>query len=213
MNSYPVVSVSLITLLAILLAVVPGNGQETAITIAKFGDLADPAERLTASTQLIPLGTEEGGVQTTYQYDDVEVFVTTRSDGQATTVTGEVSGIMMASASGFVISITNPPVPSQSDLPPVLGGNEVISCGYTAADSGECEDRIFRKEETTTFDFTLTGHGTVQQEVLPVSSESSVPQPTATGSNNDDNGAMSTTGKNGGIAIITLFLFCVVLVF
>ncbi|THU82855.1 hypothetical protein K435DRAFT_807956 [Dendrothele bispora CBS 962.96] len=224
MNNYPVVSaVSLTTLLAILLAVIPGNGQETAVTIAKFG-LSEPAGVLTAATQLIPVGTEDGGAQTTYQYDEVDVFVTTRVDGRATTITGEASGIMIASASGFAISLTNPPGPLPTGLTPnnrFLGGNEVIVCEYTAADSGECEDRVFRMEDTATFDFTVTTGGTVQQEVLPVSFESlqTTPASTSTGSvpqstepNNDDNGGMSTIrGKNGGVAVMILS-FLVILV-
>ncbi|THU82858.1 hypothetical protein K435DRAFT_807960 [Dendrothele bispora CBS 962.96] len=220
MNHYRVVSVSLITLLAILLAVVPGSGQETAITIAKFGMGEPPV--LTDTTHLIPLGTEEGGVRTTYQYDDVGEFVTTRPDGKATTISGENSGIMIASASGFVISITNPPSFLPTDLPPFLGGNEVISCGYTAADGGECEDRVFGKEDTTTFDYTNTFSGTVQQEVLPVSFESLQTTPTSTstgsisqstGPNNDDNGGMSTIkGKNGGVVIMISFVL-VIMVF
>ncbi|THU84131.1 hypothetical protein K435DRAFT_806960 [Dendrothele bispora CBS 962.96] len=128
------------------------SGQETAITIAKFGMGEPPV--LTDTTHLIPLGTKEGGVRTTYQYDDVGEFVTTRPDGKATTISGENSGIMIASASGFVISVTNPPLFLPTDLPPFLGGNEIISCGYTAADGGECEDRVFGKEDTTTSDYT-----------------------------------------------------------
>jgi len=82
---------------------------------------------------------------------------------------------MIVSASGFEISMTNPPAPLPSGLTPnnrFLGGHEIIECQFTDANDGVCEDRVFREEDTTTLDFTETLTGSMQIEVLSVDTPS-----------------------------------------
>ncbi|THU92707.1 hypothetical protein K435DRAFT_800265 [Dendrothele bispora CBS 962.96] len=148
---YSIFFTPVITLFFTTLVSPPVHAQN-AVTIVPFGDgqaEADLSNFLTGdlgimsvSPEVVPIGTADGGSETTYQYQEVDIVT-----GSAGTNTVTATGELIASASGFYISFTAP-VPTGS------GAGFIVAeqCSFVDASTGGCsvEARMMNGESTVT---------------------------------------------------------------
>ncbi|THU92710.1 hypothetical protein K435DRAFT_905577 [Dendrothele bispora CBS 962.96] len=168
------------TVLAAGIASLPGLYAQ--VTVVEFGgdDLASQQNSdgdISTSIGVTPIGTANGGSETTFSYEKVDVFST---NGVVSTLTA--TGTLIASSSGFKFSAAVP-------LAEGVTGQEVVSwgCEFIDQDTGRCSIAVIEEAEglTTTVEVSTTT-GTPVLVTLPA-----IASADASGG-----GAASFTGKN-----------------
>ncbi|KIK68242.1 hypothetical protein GYMLUDRAFT_709427 [Collybiopsis luxurians FD-317 M1] len=128
-----------------------------------------------ATEWVVPIGTDAAGDETTYLFNEVATLVTDGPSGTITTHTTETgmtfsspfpseemnptctcSGTLVASASGFTLSIIS------TDIQGLKGAEG--ECHYTAADSGVCVQNLHGEGDL----LTLTFQGPAATHTLPI---------------------------------------------
>ncbi|THU92708.1 hypothetical protein K435DRAFT_800267 [Dendrothele bispora CBS 962.96] len=184
------------TVLAAGIASLPGLYAQ--VTVVEFGgdDLVSAIPQLnselgvvSASTGVSPVGTANGGSETTFKYEEIDVFST---DGVVSTLTA--TGTLIASSSGYKLSVAVP-VTTEG----VTGQGVVFQgCEFIDQDTGRCSAAIFAEAEGQTITVgALTTTGTPLPTTFPAIADASGGG--NGGGNNggkDDNAASLSTSKN-----------------
>jgi hypothetical protein len=173
------------------------NSQET-LTLVDFGDFSNGGDgRISASIQrFVPVGTANGGSETTFAFEEVDVFSTTDSNGSPTYPTRLYSqGTVIASASGFQVSFTVAAIPTEI----AQGERESIACSSINSGGGECTRELVVADASKT----MTQHTDVtgppaHTQLIPIGS----PSQSAGGAGNNDKKNSALGHSSNGIVIV-----------
>ncbi|KAK7462132.1 hypothetical protein VKT23_007735 [Stygiomarasmius scandens] len=182
-----------LVLLVASIAPFPGYAQVTIVAVSDSDFFSPDSDVISESTGVIPIGTADDGSATTYQYEQVD-FVTAQLNGSPTTTIRTIEATLVASASGFQISVETE---SDSTTVILLGG-----CDPTSEDGAVCTEAVIAEAEgITTTVVTSSVSGSASTLVIPAASTStSASGGSDNGGGNNDSGNSPDSGNNNNAA-------------
>ncbi|KAK7457822.1 hypothetical protein VKT23_010165 [Stygiomarasmius scandens] len=179
------------------LTIIPFGGDQStdqnAAQLANF--LYSDLGLVSVSPEVVPIGTADGGSETTYRYQEVDV-VTDVVSGTSTTATVTATGNLIASASGFRISFTAAP-PTTS----AAGFMIEEECAFNGDSSGGCSfnaAKIDGDATVTSVAVQVTGTGMpvkILVDSVSSQSDSTSNQPSDSGSSTDSSSTSDSSGS------------------